>query len=272
MTVTSVPVQGMAISVSTSAGKGPPVILCHGNSCSRRAFKRQFDAEIGRRFRLIALDLPGHGDSSRAGMPERTYSLPGYAEVLIEVAEALDATRGVFVGWSLGGHILLEATDRLAQAAGIMVFGTPPIDFPAPLDRAFLPNPAVAAAFQAETQEDQVRELLSSFFRLGTPIPSFIFEDFRRTDGEARARLGESLAAGNYRDEVQVVQALSLPLAILHGAEEQVVNGAYFQDLSLPSLWRGRVQVIPNVGHAPQWEDPEAFNGLLEAFVGDCVA
>ena len=56
---------------------------------------------------------------------------------------------------------------------------------------------------------------------------------------------------------------------MLHGAEEQLVNGAYFASLTMPTLWRGAVQTIPGAGHAPQWETPQAFDALLEAFVAE---
>ena len=60
---------------------------------------------------------------------------------------------------------------------------------------------------------------------------------------------------------------LEAPLAVLHGAEEQLVNGAYYATLAMPTLWRGAVQTIPGAGHAPQWETPQAFDALLAAFL-----
>ncbi len=67
-----------------------------------------------------------------------------------------------------------------------------------------------------------------------------------------------------------MVAGLPIPLAVVHGAEEQLVNGNYFNTLTMPSLWRGGVQVIPGAGHAPHWEQPEAFNALLGAFLDAC--
>ncbi len=50
---------------------------------------------------IVTFDLPGHGDSSRAVDPDRTYTTPGYARVLRAVARATDAEDAVFAGWSL---------------------------------------------------------------------------------------------------------------------------------------------------------------------------
>ena len=84
-----------------------------------------------------------------------------------------------------------------------------------------------------------------------------------RTDGRARSNLGASIAPGGARDEVAVVRDLKVPLAVLHGEAEQLVNGGYFASIAMPTLWRGAVQVIPGAGHTPQWETPEAFDALL---------
>jgi pimeloyl-ACP methyl ester carboxylesterase len=64
-----------------------------------------------------------------------------------------------------------------------------------------------------------------------------------------------------------VVRDLKVPLAVLHGGEEQLVNGRYFGSVAMPTLWRGAVQMIPYAGHTPQWETPTAFDMLVEAFV-----
>lgn len=62
---------------------------------------------------------------------------------------------------------------------------------------------------------------------------------------------------------------MTQPLAVLHGSHEQLVNGAFFEELEMPTLWRGAVQYLENSGHAPHWEEPEAFNELIGAFVAD---
>ena len=88
-----------------------------------------------------------------------------------------------------------------------------------------------------------------------------------RTDGRAREQLAAQTSANAFRDEVEIVANLKQPLAVLHGAQEQLVNGAYFETLTMPTLWRGRVQVIEGAGHLPQWEQADTFNALIDAFV-----
>ena len=96
-------------------------MLIHGNSSSSRAFQRQLDGPLGERRRLIAFDLMGFGDSDRAN-DLKGYLLPGQAKTVVAVAEALGAADAVFVGWSLGGHILLEAAPDLGKARGFAIY------------------------------------------------------------------------------------------------------------------------------------------------------
>jgi pimeloyl-ACP methyl ester carboxylesterase len=57
----------------------------------------------------------------------------------------------------------------------------------------------------------------------------------------------------------------------VHGEHDAIANRRYFDELSMPTLWRGSLQDLPAVGHALHWEAPEAFHRLLEEFVRDCT-
>ena len=134
----------------------------------------------------------------------------------------------------------------------------------------FLANPAMKFTFQESIDESEASAYVAAFFKPGfADIPPFYFQDALRTDGRARSGLGSSVEGGLYRDELAIVRDLKIPLAVLHGGDEQLVNGQYFGSVAMPSLWRGAVQMIPYAGHAPHWETPEAFDALIEAFVGD---
>jgi pimeloyl-ACP methyl ester carboxylesterase len=256
------------IAFHQSAGTGPPVLLVHGNSSSGLSFQHQLESPLGQEFRLVAIDLPGHGQSEPATDPQAAYTLPGYASIVVGVAERLGLKQAVFVGWSLGGHIVLEASGQLSQAAGFMIYGTPPIGFPPAMAEAFLPHPAMNYTFKAELSAEEIQAFVAAFFAPEvTDIPEQFMADVRRTDGRARQVMGGSIGPGGYKDEIEVVAQLSTPLAIVHGEREQLVNGAYVSALTLPTLWRGALQIIPKAGHAPHWEQPEQFNGLLEAFI-----
>ncbi|HWV96905.1 MAG TPA: alpha/beta hydrolase [Xanthobacteraceae bacterium] len=253
-----------------SDGTGRTLVLVHGNSASSKAFAKQFESPLGRTHRVIAFDLPGHGDSDNATDPAATYNMPGYARVLRDVVKQLGAEDAVFAGWSLGGHIVLEAAPDLPRAKGFAIFGTPPLGFPPAMEQAFLPTPAMAFTFTPELNEEQARAYVAAAFRPGVAdLPPQMIADVLRTDGRARAQLALSIGPNGFRDEVAIVAQLKQPLAVLHGADEQLINGAYFDTLKMPTLWRGKVQVIDNAGHLPQWEQADKFNALMDAFVSE---
>lgn len=252
-----------------SLGTGPPVMLIHGNSSSGLSFQKQLNSDFGRKHRLIAVDLPGHGESDPA--PDvAAYSMPGYAQVIAATAQAIDMEDAVFVGWSLGGHVVLEAHNLLPKAKGFVIFGTPPLAFPPAMEDAFLPNPAMGAAFSADVSKEAAEAFAQAFFAPNASVDLVPFvQDIFRTDGNARAGMGASIQPDGYQDEIAIVANLSIPLAVLHGEEEQLVNAGYISKLTMPTLWRNKIQMIAGAGHAPQWEQPEQFNLLLEMFLAD---
>lgn len=267
----NIEVAGQRIAYLESPG-GPgsrTVVLVHGNSCSARTWLPLLTSDFGQRFRCLAPDLPGHGHSAPAQDPV-SYTLPGYADVVTGFTHALAGPGAVVVGWSLGGQIVLEAIPALPDAAGFAVFGTPPVGSPADLAEAFLPNPAAGAGFTAEVSEAEARDLAASFLAPGSALATDEFvADILATDGAARARLFASVGEARFADELAILAELRQPLAILHGADEQLVNLGYLRKLTIPTLWRGEVQVVPGAGHALHREAPEQFAALLTDFAGD---
>jgi pimeloyl-ACP methyl ester carboxylesterase len=266
----SVEIAGQKIAYLESPGRdGRTVIFVHGNSSSARTWLPVLAGDFGQRFRCLAVDLPGHGRSAPAG-DQSDYSLPGYAAVLAGFARALGAAGAVVVGWSLGGHIALEAAPALPEAAGFVIFGTPPVGSPAQLAEAFLPNPAMNTGFTADVSEAEAQAYAASFTAPGSALPPSEFvPDILATDGAARAGLLASIGAGRFADEVAIAAGLRQPLAILQGDGEQLVSLDYLRGLTIPALWRGEVQLIPGAGHAPHQEVPARFAALLTEFNGD---
>jgi pimeloyl-ACP methyl ester carboxylesterase len=255
----------------TATGDGPAILFIHGNSSSRHTFQPQLESELSRSHRLVALDLPGFGDSQPVADPDVVLGIQGYGQIVVKVVDALMLHQAVLVGWSLGGHVALEAVGDLPECRGVLIYGAPPLAFPPDMARAFLPNPAMGAAFNPQLSEEEMQGFVDAFFIPGYEAgDSRFMDDIRRADGRARAAIAAGIRPGGYRDEVAVVANLRVPLAILHGAQEQLINGAYFESVVMPTLWRGAVQVIADAGHAPHWETPQVFNQLLADFVADC--
>lgn len=127
------------------AGTGSPaLLLLHGNSFCSKIWRYVLNSDLTGTHRIIAFDLPGHGDSSNAVNPEKDYTQPGYARAAIEVLTKLGVKEVICLGWSLGGHNAIEMIP-IAPAAGIvikriMIVGTPPVGF-GDLDKGFTFGP-----------------------------------------------------------------------------------------------------------------------------------
>lgn len=253
-------------------GDKPAVIFVHSNSGSSRAFIHQLADACFRSFRLIAVDLPGHGESQDSGMPEEDYMPSGLVSVLADVMDHLSVPKAVIVGASLGGNIGLEmahfAPERLV---GLMTIGTAPVSRESDcFARAFLPHPCLGLTFTPDFSDEDARDYAAFVFQGCDRIPDFAFDDCQRSDGSFRKVLGEAMAAGSFSDQVDVLRGLSVPAALVLGSEDAVVNISYLHSLEFTNLWRDTVLTISGAGHAPHWQTPKPFNALLSDFLTKC--
>jgi len=243
------------IAFHESEGEGQVVLLIHGNSLSAKSFSKQIDSPLGKKFHIIAVDLPGHGDSLPAIDPRNKYSIPGYAEIILALIIHLNLSKLVLVGHSLGGHIALEVSEMSSEIKGIVIFGTPPLGIPPAINEAFL----------------DMRLKPSLLVKEGVEIPQFFIDDFNNTDPNARKFLMRNTAKNRFKDEIHIVSNLKIPLAIIHGAQDKSISLDYIKKIQMPSLWKNEVHVIKDAGHSPQWETPDEFNSILEEFAKEKI-
>jgi pimeloyl-ACP methyl ester carboxylesterase/putative sterol carrier protein len=121
----TVPTKDHRISL-LEAGTGAPVVAIHGLGATKASFLATV-AALAPRFRVIAIDLPGHGDSSKpVGAP---YDARWFGDAVVQLLDALELERAHVVGNSLGGRVALEIglrapdrVDRLALLAPSMAW------------------------------------------------------------------------------------------------------------------------------------------------------
>jgi pimeloyl-ACP methyl ester carboxylesterase len=253
--------------VSLSTGRGFPVLLIHGNSSCKGVFNGLLESELGHKYRLIAFDLPGHGASSDAVEPEKTYSVPGYADLTIAVLDALRVDKVAIYGWSLGGYIALEVAARFPRLAGLMISGAPPVHPTAQsLQGAYRQNPQVHLFGKAEFTKADSETFTKTTY--GTAANAALRAAARRTDGRARAMTIAGLLAGNFADGLQTIEAASVPVALVDGADDPFIDSDYVEGLKFANLWEEYHQ-LPDVGHAPFLQAPDVFRPILGRFLAE---
>lgn len=254
------------LAVEDNGRPGTPVVFIHGNSSSRRAFQHQLGAPFAQDRRLIAIDLPGHGESSDAPDPARTYTRFGLADAVAEVFDALRLRNTIIVGWSLGGHIGIDLLARFDTISGLLITGAPPVRRGG-MAEGFNAMPQYGYAGRAELTDDDVNAFASAI--LGEPLAPFLPAAIRRADGRFRQILFEAARAGAGPDQRLTVERSDVPIAVVNGSADPLIKLDYLDGVAYGNLWEGRCHRLADTGHAPFWHRPAQFNSILERFLGD---
>ena len=255
------------LAVRLSRGARTPVLLIHGNSMSGRVFEGLLDSPLGRSHRLVAVDLPGHGLSDNAVHPDKAYTVPGYADALLDVLFALNISEAIVCGWSLGGHVALEMMARSPLVSGSFVTAAPPVS-PGPEAICGYNMSEELVLFMTEALEEaQMRKLAE--ISVGAAASQSAYEDVVRTDGRARPIVVQNMLNGVGADPRPLFGNAARPIALVVGEEEAGLSQTFMQSINGPGLWRGAVQTIPGAKHAPFLETPEVFAALLLQFIRD---
>lgn len=258
--------QGPADSGTDGAAPRRAIVLLHGNSSAAAAFAAQF-AAFGTRYRLLALDLPGHGQSAAAAAEH--YSFAGYADALVEFVERLQLHDYLIFGHSLGGHAALEALPRLPGIRGLGLIGAAPFNADN-AGRLFRAEPTGGLVFRAELSDAEVAQLARAFVNpdcVDQTQLDTLAHYIRATDPQVRAALGTSLAAGAFADEVALLAASAVPTVLLQGREDAFIDASACAEPGMFAPADVSVVLFDGCGHCPHLEDPARFNDLMDTFI-----
>lgn len=233
-------------------GKGEPaLVFIHCWSCDRNLWENQVP-EFAKKYRVVTIDLPGHGQS---GQGRKTWSIESYGDDVKAVVTKLDLKRVVFVGSSMGAPIALEATRRMPERVAAIV----PVDSLLNVDQKIAPEQLDAVIKQLQADyKGAVTALMNQFF-FSPSTPAAVKE---RVLGDATSRPPEMAIAilkGIFAyDAVPALRETKIPIHAING------------DRSPTSLEANRkyapqfdAVIIKDTGHYPMLEQPARFNQLL---------
>src|SRR5690349_13656376 len=103
----------------------PSIVFIHGWSQNHLCWSAQFTSDLQENFRLVALDLRGHGMSEAPLEPGQYTDGDKWADDVAAVLEHLKLHRPILVGWSYGGFVISDYVRRHGQdrVAGINFIG-----------------------------------------------------------------------------------------------------------------------------------------------------
>ena len=251
----------------------PAVIFIHGHCANKEFFDKQLKSPSLLNYRLIALDLPGYGESPPPKQAEKVYSFSGFADVVTEVVQAMKLNNLVIVGWSLGGHVALELTSRLPQLKGLLITGTPPIEISSVgLSKGFKAlDPKILGSFGKGNLSHEEAQLFATISGYDfSKEKAFIVEAILETDEGAKTIYPSSIARGIGENELNIVNEWHGPIAVIAGEQEVAINNDYLlHEVKFRNLWEGKVHMISKGGHGVFMECPNAFNLIMERFFLD---
>jgi pimeloyl-[acyl-carrier protein] methyl ester esterase len=233
-------------------GEGEALVMLHGWGMNSSVWS-DFAHELAVDYRVTLIDLPGHGHSPYLGQE----SLAGWTEACLEVAPE----RGVWLGWSFGSMIALQAAHRAPQrVAGVMaVAGMPRFVQAQDWPHAMAPH---TLDLFIQALGDDHRKALERFLALQMLGSDLAQETLRLLKSRLRERpdphpqaLESGLDLLKSADLRPALGELSCPTAWLYGDRDTLAPAKASDQLAywLPQV---RAEVVPGAAHTPFLSHP----------------
>lgn len=258
-------------------GNGPAVLLLHGVPFTHRSFAAVVPAIAARR-RVLAVDLPGFGESDK---PRKPLGPGYYARWVTALLDALELPRAHLVGNSMGGRIALEVALRTPERVERVVLLAPSMAwlrfrFAAGIVRLLRPELAI---LPLPMLHRIVVRVLRSMFAEPERVPPAAMaaaaDEFLRVWAGARGRVAFYRAMREIYLEPPFgehgfwdrLPSLAPPALFVFGRHDWLVPRGFVRHVAaaLPSA---RVVTFDDCGHVPQFELPERTHALVREFLG----
>jgi len=239
---------------------GDAVILVHGFGGDLDNWLFNIDA-LAARATVYALDLPGHGQSTKA-IPEN--GIAGLAKGLLGFMDTIGVERAHLIGHSMGGAVsmltALEAPERIQSLTLIDSAGLGPEI-----------NAEYLGSFISASSRKELKPVVEQLFADPQLVSRQMLEDllkYKRIDGvEAglKAIASQLLADGRQRALLAPrLKGFDKPILVVWGEEDRVIPAAHAKALE----GRAKAEIIPGAGHMAQMEKANRVNELILAHLG----
>jgi pimeloyl-ACP methyl ester carboxylesterase len=259
-------VQGTRV-VFYDRGNGPALVLIHGMFGDHLDWETVLEP-LGRTHRVIALDLPGFGNSDK---PEREYSAEFFVAALDELLQSLGVERATVVGNSFGGIVSVLYT----------------LAHPQIVERLVLVSSGGLRPFGGEEKQLAVERLSEeNLLALSPAVHRLMFASIFAKSSEAQeryfAKQDAKLARADYPAYVRAIASsirlvlstylldrlgeVRCPTLLLWG-DRDIVFPVELARQALQRLPQGKLEILPGGGHALQIDCPNEFVAALEKFL-----
>jgi pimeloyl-ACP methyl ester carboxylesterase len=281
---------GLQLHLLEWSREGVPLLLVHGFANDAHIWD-DFAPVVAEHYRVLALDLRGHGDSD--WHPQGAYDYDDHVADLEAVLDHLSIDRLVLVGHSLGGRVsMLFAGRHPGRMAGLVIVDSAP-----ELDRRGLLRISLDTARNVDPSFASVAEyeaMLAHSYPAATPRAlarmarhglrqredgRFVLKMDTRFRGAVAGR-GESAPGAaeleaqqdRFRDAFRDAMWAALarvpcPTLVVRGAASDVLGPEVADRMADEVLAQGRLAVVARAGHSVMTDNPEGFEKAVAAFV-----
>jgi 2-succinyl-6-hydroxy-2,4-cyclohexadiene-1-carboxylate synthase len=246
------------------------LVLLHGFTGSAAGWGHQMDILADYGLRLIAIDLPGHGQSDAPDDAKR-YSIEHCQQDILAALQKLGVHRGqaIMLGYSMGGRIALYTAFSGFFRALILESASPGLEDPAEREKRRASDEALAASIE--------REGVPAFIERWESLP--LFASQRTLPAECREALHRQRLQNSATGLAQSLRGvgtgvqpslyarlptLHIPVLLIAGAlDTKFTEIAKHMAQALP---QSQLHIIPAAGHTVHLEQPQLFTSLVGDF------
>jgi pimeloyl-ACP methyl ester carboxylesterase len=246
---------------------GRPILFVHGLAQAHLCFAPQFESALAERFRLIAYDLRGHGESAKP--LDASYYKEGrrWADELAAVIAGAGLDRPVLLGWSLGGRVirqyLIHHGDR--AISGLHFVSSRPFEDPSVLANASRNDITNRPEGLAQIIASNIAFLRACFhrqpseydFAVALAYNMIVPQPVREAISGWSTSVEETRAALN---------AVTVPTLVSHGMNDALILPKA-AEMTAAAVRGARISIYDDCGHSPFVEHTERFNRELGEFV-----
>ena len=246
---------GTPISYEIYGSGEPALVFVHGWSCDARYWRAQLP-HFSKKYRVVALDLAGHGHS---GAARQQYTMASFGEDVRAVVEATGSSRGILIGHSMGGSVIAEAA-RLMPNRVIGLIGIDTLkNIEYPMTREELAKMVAPLEKDFPTGSRQFVERMISP-RTDPRLREWILSDMSAAPpAVALSAMNEMMTQYITGEAAKVFEEIRIPVVCVNG-ESWPVN----YEANRRHMFSFDAVVLKKADHFLMMNRPEEFNRALE--------
>ncbi|MBF0452580.1 MAG: alpha/beta hydrolase [Candidatus Magnetomorum sp.] len=253
LTLKTIDIENQKISY-LEGGEGDTVLLVHGYTASKEIWIR-FAKILKDQYRVIAIDLPGHGDSTAS--LNHSYSIHSQVQYLNQIIDKLGLEKIHLVGNSMGGSISLSFTKTFqAKVKTLALFNSGGVTSPQPSEFQKLlkqgKNPFIVKNIDEFNALTDLSMSSPPFFPW--PVMSVMYQKYIDRF-QINQKIYTDISRELWKSE-HVLKTIDVPVLILWGADDRLIDVSCVEIFN-KNIPNSTAVIMEKTGHCPMLEKPE---------------